>query len=157
MKALVVFYSRTGNTKSVAEMIAGELKADVAELVDKRGRGGLLGFLKAGRDAVKERITELEPLGHHPGDYDLIFLGSPVWASNPAPAVRTFVQSHDLSGKKVALFCTMNARGGEEACAALKELIRGAEVVGHLAVAMKKKAQDQLAAEVIQWVAQWKN
>lgn len=157
MKTLVVFYSRSGNTRRIAEMIARHLDADIQELVDKKGRAGMLGLLRAGRDAVKKKTTDLEALTYRPGDYQLIVVGTPVWASNPAPAVRSFLQSHDLSGKKVALFCTMNARGGEQACVILKDLIRGGEVVGHLAVAMKKQSQDQVEEKVIQWAAQLKS
>jgi flavodoxin len=157
LKSLVVYYSRSGNTKRVAEMMARELKADLQELVDKRGRGGLLGFLRAGRDAMKKRITELEPLSQSPNDYDLILVGTPVWTSNPAPAVRAFLQSHDLSGKKVALFCTMSARGGEEALAGMKGLLVGVEVVAQLDIAMKKETEDQIEEKVIQWTAQWKD
>lgn len=157
MKSLVLFYSRSGNTRRVAEMIARQLEADIQELVDKKGRAGMLGFLRAGRDAMKKKTTELESLKYQPGDYQLIVVGTPVWASNPAPAVSTFLQSHELSGKKVALFCTMNARGGKEACATLRELIRGGEVVGHLAVAMKKASQDQIEEKVTQWTAQLKS
>ena len=62
MKALVVYYSRTGNTKHVAEMIAGALKADLEELVDKRGREGFLGYLRSGRDAIRDKTTELKSL-----------------------------------------------------------------------------------------------
>jgi len=157
MKTLVVFYSRSGNTRRIAEMIARHLDADIQELVDKKGRAGMLGLLRAGRDAVKKKTTDLEALTYRPGDYQLIVVGTPVWASNPAPAVRSFLQSHDLSGKKVALFCTMNARGWEQACVILKDLIRGGEVVGHLAVAMKKQSQDQVEEKVIQWAAQLKS
>jgi hypothetical protein len=138
-------------------MIAGQLEADIQELADKKGRAGMLGFLRAGRDAIKRKTTELEPLKHQPDGYQLIVLGTPVWASNPAPAVRTFLQSHDLSGKKVALFCTMDARGGEEVCANLKDLIRDVEVVGHLAVAMKRESLDQIEGKVTQWAAQLKS
>lgn len=156
MKALVVFYSRTGHTKRIAAMIAELLKADIEELVDKRGRRGLMGFLRGGWDAMKQRSTELEPLNHRPGDYDLIFVGTPVWASRPAPAVRTFLESQDLRGKKVALFCTMSGGGEEATFATMKALLSGAEVVGQLALVMKKEVQGQIEEKVNQWVVSWK-
>jgi len=155
MRALVVFYSRTGNTKGVAELIAQELRSDLEELVDKAGRKGFLGYLKAGRDAIRKKSTELESLRHWVGDYDMIFVGTPVWASQPAPAVRTFLESQDLSGKKVALFCTMAAQGEESTFAAMKALLGGAEVAGLLAIAMKKE-EGRVVEKVSQWVAQWK-
>ena len=157
MKALVVYYSRTGNTKHVAEMIAEELKADLEELVDKRGREGFLRYLRSGRDAIREKTTELKSLQHQPGDYDLIFVGTPVWASRPAPAVRAFLESQNLSGKKVALFCTMASRGEETTFSTMRTLLSQAEVVGQLAVAMKKEQRSQIKNKVAQWVALWKS
>jgi flavodoxin len=153
LKSLVVFYSRTGNTKRVAEMIAGEMKADLQELVDKKSRKGPIALLRAGRDAMKEKTTELEPLRRRPGEYDLILVGTPVWASRPAPAARTFLQSDDLSGKKVALFCTMSTKGGEETLEVMESLLSGAEVIGQLAIAMKKESEDSIKEKVTQWVA----
>jgi len=154
MKTLVVYYSRSGHTRRVAEMIARKIGADLQELVDRRARGGLVGWLRSGRDAVKENETELSPLDHRPEDYDLVAVGTPVWASHPAPAVRTFLRSYDLSGKRVALFCTMNARGGEETCAIMKELLSDGEPAGTLAVAMKKRSAGQLEQRVNEWAAQ---
>ncbi|MCK4272271.1 flavodoxin family protein [bacterium] len=54
MKSLVVFYSRTGNTRRVAEMIAQGLDAILQELVDKKSRKGPIALLRAGRDAIKK-------------------------------------------------------------------------------------------------------
>ena len=157
MKALVVYYSRTGNTKRVAEMIAGALKADLEELVDKRGREGFLGYLRSGRDAIRDKTTELKSLQHQPGDYDLIFGGTPVWASRPAPAVRAFLESQDLSGKKAALFCTMASRGEETTLSTMRSLLPQAELVGQLAVAMRKENRSQIEERVAQWVTPWKS
>lgn len=59
VKSLVVYYSRTGNTRFVAEMIAEKLKADIEELIDKKGRGGSIGFLIAGKDAALKKETQM--------------------------------------------------------------------------------------------------
>jgi flavodoxin len=155
VKTLVVYYSRSGNTKKVAGMIARQLGADLEELVDLKGRAGLLGWLRAGRDAMKDRTTDLGPLGHDPGDYDVIVVGSPVWAAHPAPAVNTFLNSQDLSGKQVALFCTMAGNGGEETCANMKSILRGAEVAEPLIVTMRKRTEAEIDKQVTRWAARW--
>jgi flavodoxin len=156
MKTLVVFYSQSGNTRRVAQIIAQQLTADLEELVDRRARRGIFGFLRSGRDAFRGRTTEIEPLRRQPSEYDLIVVGTPVWAARPAPAVRTFLQSHDLGGKKVALFCTMSSQGGEKTCAILKDLLPRARLVGSLALAMKKSSAETIEERVLDWVAQWK-
>jgi flavodoxin len=151
MKTLVVYYSRSGHTRQVAELLAEKLSADLQELVDSNSRKGLIGWLKSGRDAIKQRETELAPLDHRPEDYDLVVVGTPVWAAHPAPAVRTFLGSHDLGGKRVAFFCTMSARGGEETLAIMKELLSGGEPAGALAVAMKKQLTEEIRKQVDDW------
>ena len=52
MKVLVVYYSRTGNTKFVAEAIAQSLEADIEEIKDKKNRMGVFGFLRCGYEAI---------------------------------------------------------------------------------------------------------
>lgn len=60
MKALVAFYSRTGNTKKLAEEISKILEADIEEIRDKKDRSGAIGWLFAGKDATSKETTELE-------------------------------------------------------------------------------------------------
>jgi flavodoxin len=108
MKALVAYYSKTASTKKLAEEIAKNLKADIDEIIDKKSRSGPIGFLTAGRDAMNKKETEIETK-KDPEKYDLVVIGTPVWAGNVTPAVRTYVTKHKF--KKVAFFCTF---GGSE-------------------------------------------
>ena len=59
MKTLVIYYTRTGNAKFLAETIAAELGADIEEVIDLKKRQGKLGWLSAGRDAMGEKETEI--------------------------------------------------------------------------------------------------
>jgi flavodoxin len=118
MKTLVVYYSRTGRTKYVAELIAKELKADLEELVDDKERVGGWGFFTSILDALFGRQTNIEQLGISTKSYDLIIIGQPVWAGKPVPAVRTFAKRYKLIGKDVAFFVTLD-KSGADAC--LKE------------------------------------
>ena len=106
MKTLVVYYSRTGNTKFVAEKVTSELKADIEEVVDLKKRNGRFGFLKAGYDATRGNETKIGETQKLLGEYDLIVIGTPVWNSRPASAIRTYLKRNDFAGKKVAVFCT---------------------------------------------------
>jgi len=103
MKTLVIYYTRTGNAKFLAETIVAELGADIEEVIDLKKRQGTFGWLSAGRDATGGKETEIDPTKRTPTDYDLIIIGQPVWAGNPTPAIRTYLKKNDLSGKKVAL------------------------------------------------------
>ncbi len=61
MKTLVVYYSRTGVTGTVAQALAGQLRADIEELRDRKSRRGPLGWLAAGKDATLKRLTDIDP------------------------------------------------------------------------------------------------
>lgn len=103
-KVLVVYYSRSGHTKRVAEDIARALNADTEQLVDKKDRAGASGYLIAGKDAARENEADLEPVQKDPAAYDLVVVGTPVWAWNMTPAARAYITAHKDAFKAVAFF-----------------------------------------------------
>lgn len=110
-KTLVVFYSKTGTTKRVAEEIAKNMRCDIEEIIDKKKRTGIIGFIIGGRDAMKKIPTEIEEVRYDPEKYDLVIVGSPVWAGNIAPAIRSYLQKFNGKFHSVAFFCTMGKNG----------------------------------------------
>ncbi len=106
MKILVAYYSRTGTTRKVAEAIAGILKCDIEEVIDKKSRSGALGWLKSGRDAGSKKLTTIEETKNDPGLYDVVAIGTPVWNGTMSTPIRTYIVQHRESFKKVAFFCT---------------------------------------------------
>ncbi|MBD3355247.1 flavodoxin [Candidatus Woesearchaeota archaeon] len=110
MKTLVVYYSRTGNTKKVAEDIAKELKADVDEIKDKAKREGFFNYFKSGYHAARKKLTEIGT-AKDPFKYDLVIIGTPVWSWTVTPAVRTYMDKNEF--KKVAFFCTCGGQKGK--------------------------------------------
>jgi flavodoxin len=106
MKVLVVFYSRSGRTKKVAEAISDILKCDKEEIYDTKNRKGILGFLNAGTDANLRRLTEIKEIKRNPSLYDLVIIGTPIWSTNISTPVRTYISLHKEDFKKVAFFCT---------------------------------------------------
>jgi len=121
-RALAVYYSRTGVTKTVAEAIAQRLGADVEELIDTKSRKGPLGFVIAGKDAVRKKLTRIEPVKKTPADYDLVVIGTPVWAGTMASAVRTYLSHRGSEMKKVALFCTQGGKSPGHTLEDMQEL-----------------------------------
>ncbi len=103
MNTLVVFYSRDGHTKKVAEDIAKILNADIEEIADKKSRKGILGWLAGGKDAWLKKPSEIE-FRKAPSDYDLVVIGTPVWAFTMTPAIRTYISLNKF--RKAAFFCT---------------------------------------------------
>ena len=112
-RALVAYYSRSGNTRRVAEVIAGELGADLEPITDRTERHGLLGYLRAARDAIRGRGTAIGEPVHNPAAYDLVVVGTPVWASSVTPAIRTYLARHAGRLPDAALFLTHGGTGRE--------------------------------------------
>jgi flavodoxin len=110
-KVLVVWYSRTGNTRAVGESIAAQLSADAEQIEDKKKRNGVLGFMGGGKDALKKNMTEIAEPAHDPSAYGLVVLGTPVWASTMAPAVRTYLSQYQDKLPQVAFFLTTGGSG----------------------------------------------
>ena len=121
MKALVVFYSRTGTTKQVAEELAQSLNCDSEELIDTKKRSGPLGFMAAGKDAKIKKLTTLADIKQDPSLYDLVILGTPIWAGTLSSATRTYIVNNKSKFKRVAFFCT-NGSGGQQLFAEMEAL-----------------------------------
>jgi flavodoxin len=153
MKALVVYYSKSGHTRRVAEEIQKALGADTEELVEVgTKRSGFFGFLYAGRDGMRGRPSRIEPAKKQPADYDLVFMGSPVWGRNLVPAVRGYLGVVDLKGKPVALFCTMGSTGDKKTFESMRALTPNSKTLGELAVPQAEiKSPDGLARRVAAW------
>jgi len=113
MKNLVVYYSRTGTTKKVANSIAKELKCDIEEIYDLKNRDGAIGYLSAGKDATLKKLTEIKDIKNDPNKYDLIIIGTPIWSWTMASAIRTYMNVNKTNFKKVAFFCTMGGGKGK--------------------------------------------
>jgi len=105
-KVLIVYYSLTGKTQGVAEDLARRCEADIERITDTKKRTGWWGGFMAGKDASQENLTTLGAITKNPADYDLVIIGTPVWAWNMTPAVRTYIGTHKDSFKSVAFFVT---------------------------------------------------
>ena len=126
MKKLVVFYSLEGNTSLVAGMIAETVSADVLEITPMLtpSSKGMYRFIWGGKSAMMKELPEIGSFEIIPEEYDLIFLGSPVWAWTFAPPMRSFLKKHNLSGKKIALFMC-HGGGPGKALKKLQEAVSG--------------------------------
>jgi flavodoxin len=151
MKSLVVYYSRSGNTRFVAEYISQEIAADIEEIIDKKKRKGLFGFILSGYDATRGRLTKITEMERSPKDYDLIVVGTPMWNKRIVPAVRTYLKENSFSGKNVALFCTNLGLQSNQVFSTLKELIPGCVFVGELTISNVKKQIEENKEKISEW------
>ena len=111
-RCLVVFFSRSGTTKKLAEAVSIVMRCDIDEIHEQSPRTGILGFLRSGREAAREQIVAIESL-KNPAEYDIVIAGTPVWAGNLSSPVRSYLHNHRNSIKKAAFFCTCGSDEGK--------------------------------------------
>ena len=116
-KKLVAFFSASGTTKKVAQMIAEEVKVDLFEIEPK------IPYTKADLDWMSKKSrssVEMSDKKYRPeimekeidmSSYDEIFLGFPIWWYVAPTIVNTFLEAYDFSGKKIVLFATSGGSG----------------------------------------------
>jgi flavodoxin len=107
-KVLVVYYSLDGATEMIAQKLALTLEADISAIKPLKDFNpkGFIKYIMGGYQVMRKQKPELAPLNFDFNKYDLIFIGTPVWAGSFTPAIRTLIDSNLITNKKVYLFFT---------------------------------------------------
>ena len=154
MKILTVYYSLDGNTQLIAEQIKSAVNGDILRLkpVHDNNKKGLFKLLSGGRQVFKNEKPELEPFDINPAEYDLIFIGTPVWAGSFAPALNTFLAENSIQNKNIALFCC--SRGGKgKVFIKLHDILRDNNIIGETEFLSPVKSDPkEVNAKVSSWV-----
>jgi flavodoxin len=155
-KILIVYYSLTGNTKFIAETIKTGLNADILPLKpikELKAESGMRYFW-GGFQTYMKRKPKLEDYALKPEEYDLIVLGSPVWAWRYSPPIHSFMNNHDLSGKKVA-FWMCYAGDGKKATERFKKLLENANIIAETGFQdPMQKGKEEAKEKAIQFTKQ---
>jgi flavodoxin len=130
-KILIAYYSLTGNTKFVAEHIGNELKADVEEVKPVKDLDPDSGskYFWGGMKATMKSKPKLEELKYNPSEYDLIIIGTPVWAWTLSPPIRSYCSQFNLEDKIVALFSSSSGNG-IKAMGRFKGFMKKSNIIG---------------------------
>jgi len=115
MKILVVYYSRTGHTKKIGDMIADALKGETDEIVIPKSLLGIIGWFLAGKYASRKEVPKIEPPKNDSASYDLVIIGTPIHSWTLSGPVRTYLRENKNKFKKVAFYCTCGGMGMERA------------------------------------------
>ena len=123
---LVAYFSASGVTAKIADMLADAVGADVYEIrpevpytkadldwMDKKSRSSIEMNDKTIRPALADHEARID-------QYDTIFLGFPIWWYVAPTIINTFLESYDFAGKKVILFATSGGSGFGKTVAELK-------------------------------------
>lgn len=133
-KSLVVYFSATGNTKSLAEKIAEEADSDIFEIVPEEPYTSAdLNYSNSDCRANKEHNDEtarpaISSKLENIDSYDTIFIGYPIWWGTMPKIINTFLDTYDLSGKTVMPFCTSGGSGISTSVSDIKSACPGADV-----------------------------
>jgi len=121
-KILIVSYSRSGATRRIAEALAAELKCDAEEIVVTISRTGLLGIMRSLIEAMRQRPASIKPTRFDPSSYDLVVIGTPVWAWSVSSPIRAYLMENAKNLPLVAFFCTLGSRGDDSTFAQMQYL-----------------------------------
>lgn len=152
-KILVAYFSATGTTEGVAEHIANGLNADIYEIVpeepytdadldynDNNSRTTIEMNDPDARPAISGSVENME-------QYDIVFIGYPIWWGEAPRIVSTFVESYDFSGKTIVPFCTSGGSGMGSSAANLEQLTTGAQWLSG-----ERLSGSDSQDEVLEWV-----
>ena len=151
-KKLVAYFSASGTTRKIAEMIAEATAADLYEILPKQPytKDDLNWMDKKSRSSVemsdKKFRPEISNTDVQVEKYDEIILGFPIWWYVAPTIINTFLEKYDFSGKKIVLFATSGGSGFGNTVSELKPSAPDAEIVEGKVI---NKATKQ---EIAEWI-----
>lgn len=152
-KILVAYFSATGTTKGVAQEISSALGADLYEMIpeepysdkdlnynDDNSRSTIEMKNPSARPAISGSVENMK-------QYDLIFLGYPIWWGEAPRIVSTFVESYDFSGKTIVPFCTSGGSDISSSASNLEKMTNGASWISG-----KRFSRNSSHEEIADWL-----
>lgn len=162
---LIVYLTRTNNTKAVASMIHEAVGGELIELA-------LETPYPEDYDAIVAQVDEENETGHLPplettidniAQYDTVFIGFPTWDMTLPPPMKSFLSEHDLSGKTVVPFNTNGGYGLGSTLEVVEELCTGCQILDAfetrgglerdgILLAIENERQEEVEADVLTWL-----
>lgn len=151
-KSLILYYSQTSTTKTVAEELQKQTGADIEAIeavnpYDGDFEATIKRCLKEKEDGTR---AEIKPLKSNIEDYDTIYIGYPIWFGTYAPPVATLLKTIDLKGKVVIPFCTFGSGGLTNTVASLKRDLKESTVLDGFGI--RKARIGKLEKELTQFL-----
>ncbi len=152
-KAIIVYYSYEGTTKRIAEAMADALGADSLEIkpVGEMRAKGLGKYLQGGYEIMKKKAPKLMSMDKNIDDYDIVFLGTPVWASTYTPPIKTLLEGGYINDKEVAFFFCHNGGPGKALQKAKEAIDKNNILIGQKGFTNPGKNMEACIAEALLW------
>ncbi len=150
---LVAYFTRSGNTRVIAEQLQRDLRADIFEIQPANAYPA--DYEQTVEQARLERDRGFEPalkgrVANIAG-YDTVFLGFPIWGETAPPPIRSFLRTHDLAGKTVRPFITHGGYGPGDSLSVLKSHAPRAQILPPFV--MEADQERRTMTQVRQWLA----
>lgn len=155
-KTLVAYFSASGTTAKVAKKMAEAIGADLFEIKpetpytgadlnwqNKNSRSSVEMNDRSSRPAIAVKAADML-------QYDVVFVGFPVWWYREPSIIDTFMESYDFAGKTVIPFATSGGSGLGDSAANIQKLAKGAKIVNG-----KRFSGSASAEELKAWAGQW--
>ena len=155
-KKLVAYFSASGTTAKVAKKMAEAIGADLFEIKpekpytgadlnwqNKNSRSSVEMNDRSSRPAIAVKAADMP-------QYDVVFVGFPVWWYREPSIIDTFMESYDFAGKTVIPFATSGGSGLGDSAANMQKLAKGAKVVNG-----KRFSGSVSSEELKAWAGQW--
>ena len=155
-KTLVAYFSASGTTAKVAKKMAEAIGADLFEIKpekpytgadlnwqNKNSRSSVEMNDRSSRPAIAVKAADMP-------QYDVVFVGFPVWWYREPSIIDTFMESYDFAGKTVIPFATSGGSGLGDSAANMQKLAKGAKVVNG-----KRFSGNASSEELKAWAGQW--
>ena len=170
-ETLIIYYSRTGKTRIVAETLQKNLGADMLAIEDPKDRSGAWGYMKSAYDAFTHKHTPIQPAELDLANHSFIIIATPIWSWNLSTPIHTLFEKNRFDGKKIVLITTANIHimkyeeygddapfikrflkdylRGKRAAAAAEVEKSGGEFIGHYHITTKEKTDREIIDETM--------
>jgi flavodoxin len=147
---LIVYYSRSGNSRIVADTLKEYFSCNVERIQSTKNREGFSGVITCVLDQLMNRDDTIKPLEKNPKNYNPVILVSPVWIGKLSSPARTFVKQTRLDGKDIYLLLTYNGSltGEKEKAIAEEITAQGGILKGIYKIITKEKTEAEIKKEV---------
>ncbi|MCS3155394.1 flavodoxin [Phocaeicola dorei] len=149
---MVVYFSHTGNTRTIAGYIHETVKSDLVEIktVDTYTDDYDTLLEQIRKEVASEYCPPLTTKIEDISSYDVVFIGYPIWVETAAPPIRSFLTTHDLAGKTVVPFCTSGTSSAEASSRLVRSLCPQSTVLEGIQI--RRGTYDTAYDRVVAWL-----
>lgn len=152
-KILVVYYSRSGKTKKLAEDLARKLHGDIEEIKTPETYSGFFGYQRALIHVLFDKLPKIERVKKNLADYDLVVIGGPIWGGSMSAPIHSFLKKYKDKFQDVAFFSTQGGTYGRENSFTKMKFITGLTPWATLAVSDKDMNNEKFKKSSTSFVA----